>query len=813
MVVPNVNYLFIPLLLLFLFFTGYHLIRGNSYNLVITFIKYNLLLLIVALLVLLGIILSTKIIFFAVKELLYSFVIIFFAISFFQFINTRESYIKLSNIFSNQLLISSIWVSILGIIKYILQLNGIDLPFSLSSDQVGTSLNKDYNFYVLLSLLGIVSLVFNISKFRKVTFYLLISILFINIIFSGSRRGIFFLGIIFVLLFLFGTNLKFEIKKVLLRSAILLTLFVLFLLSLNRYRHLNSIEQKNQSVDLLETSNAQNTITRIIYRYSTLYNREKSVYGFYLDLWARDPTKDNSDIKKYFSTRDGDNLIYNGNFKFGLKFWYPIAGKVQHEIVETPYGKGVRVTRLDADNAGWPLQYIGRNIIFYAGHNYTISFKFKIVKGEEIPFKIGFKTDDPILGSGKASNLFPVIFNLENGWKQGECSHTFWKSQTNIPLFMNSQYNNTVVEFADIKLQDNNSNDSLILFKDQISSDNEKIQFYLRRYDSVYFSKKRYSKKENLFYNGNFEIGTRYWLPAASATEHSIIETTYGKGIKVVRKDGDESYWSLKYDGRPIIYHAGHTYKLSFLLKVLKGTGIPFNVGWWANDGNNGFSSAWRPLNLKTLQDGWTEVICYNKFENTQYDLPTFLNSMKNNSEIEIANVRLVDIDSKDSEPRYVDELKADDVKMQDKISKGPVATNLQPGFYRSRTDRWKYSIELFMSNTLKQKIFGGGFDYLELFGKKFMEGKYDYPHNPFLDAFLYSGIIGGLIYIWYIIMVIYYYFKYYMKHQFFFYCFLIAFIFTFVSGATQFSVPVFSILCIIPFLNKYIIENEMQGE
>jgi len=44
--------------------------------------------------------------------------------------------------------------------------------------------------------------------------------------------------------------------------------------------------------------------------------------------------------------------------------------------------------------------------------------------------------------------------------------------------------------------------------------------------------------------------------------------------------------------------------------------------------------------------------------------------------------------------------------------------------------------------------LIGNAFDHIEKFGEKFGEAKYDYTHNPFISAFLYSGIIGGLTYI-----------------------------------------------------------------
>lgn len=132
--------------------------------------------------------------------------------------------------------------------------------------------------------------------------------------------------------------------------------------------------------------------------------------------------------------------------------------------------------------------------------------------------------------------------------------------------------------------------------------------------------------------------------------------------------------------------------------------------------------------------------------------------------------------------------------------------------FSGPRTSRWYYSWMLFNEYPIQKKIFGGGFDYHEKFGAKFGETKYDYPHNPFLSAFLYSGIIGGLTYIWYMFLVFYYYIKYYRYHIYFFICFLVTFYFSFFSANTHFSVPIYAILSIIPFLTKYIVENEKRN-
>lgn len=129
--------------------------------------------------------------------------------------------------------------------------------------------------------------------------------------------------------------------------------------------------------------------------------------------------------------------------------------------------------------------------------------------------------------------------------------------------------------------------------------------------------------------------------------------------------------------------------------------------------------------------------------------------------------------------------------------------------FKGGRTARWYYAWVIFKHYPLHKKLFGGGFDYLEMFGKEFGETEYDYPHNPFISAFLYSGIIGGLLYILFMIMVFYYYIKYWRYHIFFLICFLVVFFFSFVSADTHFSIPVFAFFSFVPFLTKYIVDKE----
>jgi hypothetical protein len=129
------------------------------------------------------------------------------------------------------------------------------------------------------------------------------------------------------------------------------------------------------------------------------------------------------------------------------------------------------------------------------------------------------------------------------------------------------------------------------------------------------------------------------------------------------------------------------------------------------------------------------------------------------------------------------------------------------------RSERIRYSYHLFFNEySLTEKIFGDGFGYMKKFGSKFGSVELDYPHNPFISTLLYSGIVGCIIYIFFIVLAFYYYLKFLKYHYYFFTCFLIVFFFSFISANTHFSIPVFTFLSIIPFLGKKLNKADEKG-
>jgi hypothetical protein len=123
--------------------------------------------------------------------------------------------------------------------------------------------------------------------------------------------------------------------------------------------------------------------------------------------------------------------------------------------------------------------------------------------------------------------------------------------------------------------------------------------------------------------------------------------------------------------------------------------------------------------------------------------------------------------------------------------------------FIADRLLRWKFALKIFSNEyNWKQRIFGGGFNFLNWYGFYFYgdRTRSDYPHNPFLHILLYSGILGLAIYLIFFFKVFYYYLKYSKEYPLFFVFFIITFFFSFFSSGSPFDPPIMGFFVILPF-------------
>lgn len=129
------------------------------------------------------------------------------------------------------------------------------------------------------------------------------------------------------------------------------------------------------------------------------------------------------------------------------------------------------------------------------------------------------------------------------------------------------------------------------------------------------------------------------------------------------------------------------------------------------------------------------------------------------------------------------------------------------------RIVRWIFSFEIYFREfNWRQKLMGGGFNFLNWYGNYFLHDKTmsDWPHNPFLSILLYSGLFGLLIYCFFIYKVFYYYIKYTKQYPLLLIFFLITFFFAFFSGGSPFDPPIMGFFVILPFfIHSVHIKNE----
>lgn len=124
------------------------------------------------------------------------------------------------------------------------------------------------------------------------------------------------------------------------------------------------------------------------------------------------------------------------------------------------------------------------------------------------------------------------------------------------------------------------------------------------------------------------------------------------------------------------------------------------------------------------------------------------------------------------------------------------------------RLMRWQFALEIFAKEfKLSQKVFGGGFNFLNWYSYYFYNDKTrsDYPHNPFLSVLLYSGIIGLIFYLIVMYKVFFYYVKYFREYKLISIFFLITFFFSFFSAGSPFDPPVMGFFFILPFFLHHV--------
>ena len=312
-----------------------------------------------------------------------------------------------------------------------------------------------------------------------------------------------------------------------------------------------------------------------------------------------------------------------------------------------------------------------------------------------------------------------------------------------------------------------------------------------------YYSNLSITDSTNLFYNGFLQNGLMGWEAFSAPNDcinFGMVECENGDSAIRVARGCSSGYWQVHYKGRPIFYHKDVTYEISFLYRVIAGEELPFYVGWGINEGKIKLHKL--PMTIELKDSVWKKCQVIYTFQEDHINPHCFLNCLQAGSTIDVKDIRLT-CDDTTGLPRYVDQLP--DSVIHKYYSKDTINY-----FTASRTDRWRYALELWQTRyNTKQKIFGQGFNYLEWYGQKFWGNpkRYDFPHNPIISSFLYSGIIGGIVYIIFLLLSLWLYWKRRKELGIFFVMYLCCMFFSMFSGSSHFSFPLFAFLSFLPFV------------
>ncbi|MGD9994161.1 MAG: sugar transferase [Salinivirgaceae bacterium] len=120
--------------------------------------------------------------------------------------------------------------------------------------------------------------------------------------------------------------------------------------------------------------------------------------------------------------------------------------------------------------------------------------------------------------------------------------------------------------------------------------------------------------------------------------------------------------------------------------------------------------------------------------------------------------------------------------------------------------DKWSYALDLFNQRSTAEKLLGDGFDYLSEYGLQFNQDAAltDYPHNPVLSALLYSGVVGAVFILFFILVALYYGGIYFRKYPLYSMMLYTSMLFILFSGNSLFSVPIFLFLFSLSFMIRH---------
>ena len=808
---PFLEYLFIPAATLLFFYVIYLLWNESKrHSIIIEYSRIFYLFILVGLSFLIALIYTSNYSFLVLREALTVLFFIFLTLVFFLFIRSAEQFKKFQKESLRQVLIIAVIASILGVTKFILHLYGINLLYLYKNglSPVGTSLKMDHNFFSLVSFFGIILILWKLKeplqKKQWILYQLLLFLFTVNICFSFSRRGIFLLAILLANLMFFcilrnvSKQFPFKLKgkvSIPFLYMLLIILFftsgILFVCKLDPNIRLKIIRKVG-----LKTWVVKKNLYSLVYEYSTILNRNVELNQIYSQIW---PYR--------FDPKDPDSGWATHNYSS----IYPLEGPGSELIPDGTIGY-----KLDKTCEG----------VCWHGNTYCITpIEDSFVHQEEaILASIYCYVSDEYSGgpvtidaTGKVFGKIIDHYNLDfkNTWQKLELTAraTGDSTKTSIRLkfvlegvsSFDSLKGSVIFAYPEIKIVkiDPRYPDSGWGYLEHTTV------FPLEGNGVNILPPDTKGYKLDSTVNGYYDE-----MKAISVTSIARPYIRVGETVKVqvfcyVSKDYDGSYVSLGSD-RNSFGDTRHFYDLN-----KKGTWQLLDINFTGIGKEVDVFLVFVRFNSKNFRELNGYIIFANpKIKLTQSsciiprEIPTYGNQLVQSYSGQLSCISLLVYEFKLLK-KLIPTLTSSVFYESSDTLLAPMSID---GLMSNRITRWRFALIYYFNDyNVTEKLFGGGFDYIPAYGQEFFDdpNHMDYPHNTIISAFLYSGIVGGIIYIVFLLQSFYYYFKYRKYHMMFLIFYLLTFYYVFFSSNSHFELPLFTFLSIIPFFTRYIVKKE----
>lgn len=772
-----IPYVIYPFIGFFIIYTIYFIIYENrNYKTVLKYFSKFRLYFILFLFYLIVLPFTKTISFTLIKEILNALALFIIGFYWFYILEKYNNWNYLKKTFLWQFFFFSLFAAVSGIIKYLFQINGVKFSF-LEYGQwfQTTSLVNDHNFYSLNLLIGIGITVQLMAKRLTRLYHLLLQISFfllsLSILLSGSRRG--FIIIIFGYFFLLIYYLinffkkKSSLSKRIIRNTLPSLIFFYSIVGLLvLFMFYTSSQFKNRFFDNLniDLKSFRNGINLTISDYATIFNPDISFTEIDRLIWDNSNYIDSLNINYPFFP-ELYNIVNSNYITFPLLYSSQvpaISGGVRFDPTSKIYV--------------WEYPNSQKRLLFSKYTLPKISVDSLKVYSASIWCYVSDSSNIDMARLEYPKSTFNGVFRSyydlsQKGLWQKLHVNFFADRDTSLRFsFLAGKYN-----FSDLyKLR------GFVLFA-YPQVEEKSIDAY--KINRKYFTKKNISKKTNVFdqYGKDslfYKLGELDYMIETEQRKNVISDKISNifdnilNQFEIKRSDlffQKENYLKAAKGYRKVLISDPSNKVVKEKIKscFLKNDFILQSINQW-NEMNSLFTEN---ITEQNKQDDSYKTKQLGKVIESKYHLE----DSTNNEFVEL------------NYETYFEDYN---------------------NFYGQRTERWKYAFQIyFYEYSLLQKLFGNGFNYQKEFGIKFKKNDLvDYPHNIIISAFLYSGLVGGLFYLYFIIYVFRWFWKHKKKESLFGMLTVLAFAYSMVSSNSHFDSTILAVFTLIPFLlnDKY---------